>query len=318
MRMKKQAVDAQILIRYLLGEMSEGEQMALEEKYFGDASLFEQLQDAEDELIHRYVNNELPAPQRRLFEQHLLARPWKRDKVKLAQALKIYVAKAQGPQRAATAAFNEKIISWLRSFTLKPALAWPFAVAMAAMIFFSARLFFEAKDLQTQLEAAQLAFQQREQELLQQAETQREQNKALTGQLHNEQDQRAALESQMGQSQRLPLTISLVPGASRSSPETAQQNRLQIGPEVQLVRLQLHAGSAALYENFRFVLETAAGDTLLTQHRLSAQPTAKGRAVIVSVPASMLSVDDYLITLYGVLPSQKIEEAGHYSFSVMK
>jgi anti-sigma factor RsiW len=319
--MKKQTVDGQTLVRYLLGEMSEDEQMALEEKYFGDARLFEQLQDAEDELIHRYVNNELAPPERRLFEQRLLTRPWQRGKVKLAQALKIYAAKEPKSEKTATVASYKKIAAWWRSFASKLALAWSYATAVVTMIFFSSWLFFETKDLRTQLtqfEAEQLAFRQREQELQQQAEAQREQNQALTEQLHNEQNRRTELESKLSQPQPPPLTLSLVPGTSRSSQATTQRNRLQIGPEAQLVRLQLNIESAETYESFRIILETAAGDTILTQYRLSAQQTAKGRALMILVPANMLSHEDYLITLQGVLPSREIEEIGYYSFSVMK
>ncbi len=319
--MKKQTIDDQTLIRYLLGEMPEDQQMELEEKYFGDARLFEQLQDTEDELIHRYVSNELAPAERRLFEQRFLARPWQRDKVKLVQALKIHAAEAQKSEKAAIIALSEKVIAWWRSFTSKPAWAWSFATAMVAMIFFSSWLFYETKDLRTRLtqfENERLVLRQREQELRQQATAQREQNQALAEQLQNEQKRRAELENKLSQVQPSPSTLWLVPGTLRSIQETPQRNRLQIGPQEQLVRLQLDIGSAETYERFRLILETAAGDTILTQYRLAAQHTAKGRAVIALIPANILSRDDYLITLQGVLPSREIEEIGHYAFSVMK
>ena len=55
----------QIATRYLLGELAEPEQTALEEKYFADPQLFDQLVKAETELVDDYARGRLsPAPGR--------------------------------------------------------------------------------------------------------------------------------------------------------------------------------------------------------------------------------------------------------------
>lgn len=319
--MKRPAMNDQTITRYLLGEMSEDERMALEEKYFSEAGLYEQLEIAEGELIRRYVENELSPRERRLFEMRFLSRPWQREKAKLAQALKIYLAQQQAQKQAGAAALFERMAVWLRPFEIKPAFAWSMATAMVAMIFTGSWLFIQTQDLQTrltQLETERLGSLQREQALRQQSEAQREQNNALAAQLQSEQNRRAEFENKINPPQRFSITLPLIQGASRSSEAAPQRHRLQIGPENQLVQLLLYAGSAAAYENFRVILETAAGDTILAQYRLAAQQTTKGRAVMVSLPANMLSADDYLVTLQGVLASREIEEVGHYYFNVTK
>jgi len=322
--MKKQTVEARTMERYLLGELSETERLALEEEYFSKPDLYEQLQNTEDELIRRYVGNALSVEERRLFEQRLLSRPWYREKIKLAQALQIYLTAKPAQKKFAAFTLFEKARIWLRPFELKPVFTWSFATAVVAMIFVSSWLFFETKNLQTQLsqvEMEQRPFTQREQELRQQTEAQREQNQILAERLSSEQNRRTELESKFSQSPQPPRdlpTLKLAPGVSRDTKEPQQRQRLQISPETQLVRLQLSLGSPESFESFRVILETAAGDTVLTQYQLAARRTEKGKAVILTLPANLFAYDDYLITLLGVLPSREIEEIGHYFFSVMK
>jgi len=321
--MQNHTIDEPAMVRYLFGELSEEEQLAFEEQYFSDTALYERLQNVEDELIYRYVENELSSRERGLFEKRILTRPRQREKVKLAQALKIYLTREQAHGKATTGSVYAKIIAWLQSFGSNPAFAYSLATAVVAMIFTGSWLFFETKNLQTRLsqfETEQLAFRQREQELKQQAETQREQTEALTEQLSSEQNRRAEIENKLSQSspQYNVPTFSLIQGASRSSQEINQQNRLQISPETQLVRLQLYIGKPETYGSYRVVLENAVGDTILTQYQITAQRTEKGKAVILLLPAHLFSYDDYVMTLLGVLPSREIDEVGDYFFSVIR
>ena len=59
-----------IIHRYLLGELPEAERAALEEAYFNDRRLFEQVVRAENELVDRYARGLLPPPVRERFEKY--------------------------------------------------------------------------------------------------------------------------------------------------------------------------------------------------------------------------------------------------------
>ena len=48
------------LVRYLLGQLSEPEQQALENTVFTDQAKFHQLCEIEDQLIDGYARNQLP------------------------------------------------------------------------------------------------------------------------------------------------------------------------------------------------------------------------------------------------------------------
>ena len=66
--MVKNPVSDDLMKRYLLGDVSDEEQIRLEECYFVDDDVFEQLSALEDELIDDYVRGELAEPQRNQFE----------------------------------------------------------------------------------------------------------------------------------------------------------------------------------------------------------------------------------------------------------
>ena len=58
-----------VLVRYLLGQLSEEEQEQIEEQYIGDGDFLDQLLVVEDDLIDDYVTGSLPAQDRLHFEQ---------------------------------------------------------------------------------------------------------------------------------------------------------------------------------------------------------------------------------------------------------
>src|SRR5260370_20864485 len=78
---------AQIMTRYLLGELSESDQATLEEQYFTDPQVFDQVLKAENELVDNYARGQLPRQVRKRFEQSYLVHRKRRQRVKFAEAL---------------------------------------------------------------------------------------------------------------------------------------------------------------------------------------------------------------------------------------
>ena len=73
--------------RYLLGELSEQEQAALEEKYFSDPQVFNEVLKVESELVDAYARGQLSTEMRERFEQSYLKHPARRQRVEFAKAL---------------------------------------------------------------------------------------------------------------------------------------------------------------------------------------------------------------------------------------
>lgn len=78
------------IIQYLLGTLPEDEAERFDELSFTDDEFGERLKAAENDLIDRYIQNELDEETRKRFEFYYLASPFRREKVKFAESLQIY------------------------------------------------------------------------------------------------------------------------------------------------------------------------------------------------------------------------------------
>lgn len=90
-----------ILIRqYLLGQLAEEQQQAIEQRLLTEDDVFEELEVTEDELFDEYVADELTPVDRKQFEQYFLSTPERRRELKFAAGLHQYVAKKTVPDDA--------------------------------------------------------------------------------------------------------------------------------------------------------------------------------------------------------------------------
>src|SRR6185369_106108 len=117
------------------GDLTEEERSRLEKQYFLDDKEFERLEIAEDELIDKYVREELSAEDTRQFEK-LLVSPGLSERVEVARLLLKRTALA--PQAVTTASVpveSPQVSWWDRLFG--PAAAIPaFRPAFAMSLIF--------------------------------------------------------------------------------------------------------------------------------------------------------------------------------------
>ena len=71
-RVMKIAQNENLIRRYLLGELSEADQTALEQELLTDRDKFEQVCAVENELVDSYVRGEMSRADRKRFESHYL------------------------------------------------------------------------------------------------------------------------------------------------------------------------------------------------------------------------------------------------------
>src|SRR5215471_15834273 len=101
----------QILTRYLLGELSDADCSALEQRYLADPALFDQIVEVENELVDGYARGRLEAETRQRFESYYLKHSRRRERAVFAEAL---VAKADST-RLVPASIPE--VAWWRRLT---------------------------------------------------------------------------------------------------------------------------------------------------------------------------------------------------------
>ncbi|HLM60655.1 MAG TPA: hypothetical protein VK308_07625, partial [Pyrinomonadaceae bacterium] len=86
--MKESSIKQETIRQFLLGDLPESERAALEDSFLDDAQIFEQIEDAENDLVDDYVGARLDAPERKLFERYYLTLPENRAKVEAARVLR--------------------------------------------------------------------------------------------------------------------------------------------------------------------------------------------------------------------------------------
>ncbi|HWQ31927.1 MAG TPA: hypothetical protein VNQ79_03510 [Blastocatellia bacterium] len=317
-----------LVFRYLLGDLSEAEQTALELKYFADDEKFEEVWAAENELIDAYVRNRMPRRERELFERSYLKAPRHRERVGFARTL-LKVAD-EAPEENILRATSEPAVSWWQRLfeSLRgPQMILAGAMAMALVVLAVGLtwLLVERSRLNEQLargESGRAAQAQREQELSrqiqeleQQINGQRQQNaqaeaelSRLREELRQAQAQRPVLPES---SQPALLSFLLIPGSVRAGGEVRQ---LTIPASARQVRLQVKSESRE-YQSYQVRLRAVDGGDILSQSALKANAKS---FVIVNVPAARLAAGDYILTLSGLTATGESEEINRYFFRVTR
>lgn len=81
--------------------MSEPERARLEERFFADTALFDELAAAEDDLVDDYILGRLPGTDRQRFEEYYLASPERAQKLAAARQFREWMATQKRPKAVA-------------------------------------------------------------------------------------------------------------------------------------------------------------------------------------------------------------------------
>src|SRR5215475_12425293 len=85
--MKEEADNEKLLIRYLLGNLSEEQRLQIEGEFLSDDQSYERLLALENELFYDYAQNKLSPVDREQFEKRFLSSEGNRKRAILASAL---------------------------------------------------------------------------------------------------------------------------------------------------------------------------------------------------------------------------------------
>lgn len=302
--------------QYLLGEMSEEEMTALEERYFSDDHYFDELSMVEDELIDDSICGLLSVEDRALFEKAYLTSPRRREKVEIAAGM----MKALGGADDRTSSSLVKFLPAL--FQMKKPFA---AIAMVAagliLVLGCAGLIVVNIHLYSRLGrvlSEQASLREEAQRSQSQFLEQQKQTSQSTTELQRERYRRSLLEeeiSRMQQSRGPIMSFVLFPGATRDMEES---NNLKIPKQVERVSLRLMLEKEGRFKSYRAVVRTIDGKQLWAQDQLRLSPGNDPRSdIAVTLPASVLLPGDYVLTLSGITTKGAVEDVEDYFLRVV-
>lgn len=321
--MSRQTDPEQLMKRFLLGTSSEEERTLLEERFFADDAQFEEIQILEDELIDRYVRDELPADDRARFEQRILKSAALRERVEFAKLFKTKIAESNVVEQPAVLVASEPArLGWWQSLSgsawfMPPqmALAASLVILLAgstALILFWMNLRSESQRISAQLAAAE----QQQREVEQRMADQTLRTEQLAGDLQQAYEQQAAQDNLIEELRSLNQTgsprvsttafLSLIAGATRS---VGGGNELTIGPQVRQVRLSLRLDGSD-YGSYNVTVKTPEGNVVQRQEGLK----PRRNTLILQLPTTRLKPGDYIVNVEGVTSPQNVEPVAAYSF----
>jgi len=290
----------EVMIRYLFGELPEQELIALEDQYFSNPELFDELSRVEEDLIDDYVRDRLPSSQREKFEQVYLGNEQRKSRVKIAQALVTHVDQTNAIQPTADASFFSRLFLPIRINTLTAGLSF---AALVLLLAGCAWLFVQYRQLRQQLGQArstQSASSEREKDLQQQLADER--NKA--NQLAEELSKRT--NPQPNQNTLPTSFVSLIIAVSGTREGiTGGPASLNVPSSANEVRLQVRLADNS-YSRYVVKVQTADGRDFFVQRNL----TPRAKALNVIVPASKFRSGDYIVVTQGVTTSGEVEDLG--------
>jgi len=308
-----------LIVRYLLGEMTDEERARVEERFFLDPDYLEELHALEEELIRDYLQGRLSDRERKGIEVVYLDSPHLSRRVEFSSSLIGHLSRERIAPRENRLSLWQSLLASVR--LQKPAVRISLAAASIILLVAAPALLVQTVRLSNTLDRAQserAALKENEQELQRQLDERRLRADRLREQLEREERERGLLEDELVRlKQRQSIIASLVisGGSVRGA---GAPKKLVIQPEAKLVRLELIVTSLVEYASYAVHLKMVGGDYIPAQSAPRVKRTASGKIVILSLAADLFATADYTLTLAGVGASGAKENVEDYSFSVVK
>ncbi|MEW6212968.1 MAG: hypothetical protein AB1631_31885 [Acidobacteriota bacterium] len=304
--MELKSTDEYLIRRYLLGDASDEERLAVEERFFADDDFYQSMLVAEDDLIYDYLRGAMGLHDRRLMEAQIAASPRRLQKVELVRGL----------MRSAES--ESRISFWQRLrdfFTPVRALEFATATLALALALGGYFMFRQSSDLRQEiarLEDQREAASERERESARQLEAERARTEELNLQLEREREEKERLAEEARRRQieeRLSTqSISLLP----TTRDQQGVGRIIINKNTSRVTVKLDL-EGDLRRSYRAEVRTSGGNLIWNQ---SAQ--SKRRSVTIQLPAGVLADGEYEVTLKADAGNGRFETINFYYFIVTK
>jgi hypothetical protein len=312
-----------LIRKYLLGELAEADQAALEQELLIDRGKFERVWAVENELVDSYVRGEMSRADRKRFESHYLASPLHRERVAIAESFLTNIDQTVG--ETVEVSDKEPLAPWRRRFPLRsprPVFGPVFGMVlvMALLLTFGlvwsyierVRLTGQIANLQKEAQTEREILKQRERE---QASRNQEFEKQITDVSRSNEQLKAELEQlRQGRESAAPTIISflLTPAPERGE-KAIPQSTIPILTGRSRLLMELDHND---YANYQIILQTVEGREIL-RSRIGKVRFGKDRAfATLPVKPGELTKGDYILILFGQTADGKIEEIDRYFFRV--
>jgi len=305
-----------LIRRYLLGELAEADQTALEQGLLADRNKFDRVWDVENKLIDGYVRGEMSRADRQRFEDHYLTSPLHRKRIAIAELFLKDIDQTVGEP--------DQVVPWWRGVLNFLRRSQPLAGGAFALFLLIAlgggwgliertRLTRQLAKIQNDAETEHASLKQREQELA-------SRNQELEREIVDERQRREGLNARLEQLRRQQRSTPLAVPSFLLTPAITRKDTALPPPTIPRsagkVRLLIELDDND-YANYQLRLRTAEGREVLRRHTGKAR-LGKDRAfVTLALQAGKLIQGDYVLILSGQTADGKSEEIDRYFFYLL-
>lgn len=306
-----------LIVQYLLGELSEAQQVKLEDRAFQDPVLLSNITAVEHDLIDEYVAGQIRGARLEHFEAHFLAPAERRKKVAFARALKGVIGEGQSRETPRDKVYGRPVFGNFFAFLTRPAAAYAFAASAFVLVIAAAWLVMNTRILRSEvarLRAVQESQSSERRQLETELNNQRTRNEDLAAQLEQAKQETSPV-AQEPQKSSSPIiaALTLLPGLSRSESTIP---RLTVPRDATTLKLQVVIDPHETYRVFSAVV-TGRGQTVYSASKLNPATSRAGRSVRLNIAASALKTGRYEVSLKG-LSDNGPTNVGYYYFDLTK
>jgi len=327
-RQKSQQED--LMIRYLLGDLTEEEQTQIEERFLADKQYFEHLCSVEDALIDDYAQRNLTEYEHRKVEGLLLSSPRQAREIEFVQDIIKYVSnnpieeideRDAGQLKPANKSRSLLALPHIRSLGSAVALAVILILIIASVCIVIWNLALQKKI--GQLVAMQAGLEERHEELRQQLNKQDDSREAIVKELESERRKREQLEEELStlqESRPLISTNNIATLNLKTASFTRGEGKLRvvhINPRVTQFQIRINLDKVGDYKSYSAVIKTFEGREIWSKDQIKPGQVNLARLVF-TLPADILENHDYILTLKGQTGAESIVEIGDYPFRIKR
>lgn len=307
-----------VMRRYILGELPESEQFALEEQFFRDEAIAERMRNVEQELVDAYVRGRLAAEERSVFERNYLTSPRRVERVEFAREL-LKVADETPAEIASTQTSSTtfSVRKWIWDVFNPTRFSIALAAASALIVVSGIVWILIGLPREPNRRSGSLARKNESEEevraLGEAVARLQEENRRMAAEierLRNGQAQTQASPPPVRPSLASILLLPTIRGAAR-------QQTLPLSPDDQQARLQMKIETGP-YKRYLVEVQPVDGGASWRSSSISAQKSGNDVLLTWVAPARRLKPGDYTLTLTGVDAAGSLEPIENYSFRVVK
>jgi len=312
-----------VAMRYLLGTLSDSEAARLEERYFSEDLVFDDIETAEDELVDAYVRGNLSAEDRQRFEEKLLSSERLAERVEFAKLFSKLPSLQFVGHEPARARWWENLFD----FSLTQNAAIRGAVAAGAFVLVlgipATFVWLRLRD-ERRFNTERAQIEQQRQDLEKRLSDQQSKTNQLATDLKDSQAEEGRLQRQLEATKEelastnaqpaAPASIFLFANSSRGS---GKRDVLTVPSNVSTIRLKLVVDSDD-YATYRATIKSPDNRDVLTKSGLKPRRLGQARTLVLEFPSRLLSSGEYVVSIGGRTPSGTYEPVADYPVRVTR